>query len=74
MPQDATRERLVAATPLAMVFLANGVAIFMSGVLFAVWPASLAGAGFNSDPSALARVAGLVFFGVQSSGSIDDAS
>jgi hypothetical protein len=63
MPQDTTRKRILAATPLAAVLLATGVALFVTGVRFAVWPASLAGAGFISDPSALSRVAGLIFFG-----------
>jgi len=68
MPQDATRERMLAAAPLAAVLLAMGVALLVLGVWFAVWPASLADEGFGPDPSALRRVLGLLFFGGSGAG------
>ena len=70
MPQDATRRRILAAAPLAAVLIAMGVALCLIGVWFAVWPASLADAGFISDPSALRRLAGLTFFGGSGAGSL----
>ena len=62
MPQDATRDRILAAVPIAAVLLLIGVALVVTGVLFAAWPAVLAGAGFISNPSAIVRVMAMLFF------------
>lgn len=56
-------KRLLAALPLAIVLLANGAVLLVTGVLFAFWPATLAGSDFVADPSALRRLAVLLFFG-----------
>jgi len=63
MPQYAKRNLIVVAAPLLVVLVAAGVALLVTGVRFALWPASLAEAGFMRDPGAWRRLGGLLVFG-----------
>lgn len=63
MTEQPNREQILAVAPLVGVLLLMCLVFVATGILFAAWPAVLEGAGFGADPSALRRLAGLLFFG-----------